>query len=203
MWIPETAFKQWLLSEPPAQTADRQLDLQLVISIIHLGDRSKRSDLGHNRRLWRANRKARWESSRVLILWAVIMLTKLEDLQTPKPHKNVSKRTAGSRDLGIQSSAPLVTGPISSLRLRKERQVGLRGSNRVNQVSGGSLIIAGPRENHHLTKLLIHHKVITCIIQRKQQICLRRMDSKIKLSRITTFHLLNNQCNSTSEVNRT
>ena len=130
------------------------------------------------------------------------MHTKPEDLQTPKPLKNVSKRTAASRDLGIQPLAPLGTGPISSLRLRKERQVGLRGSNRANQGSGGSLIIAGPRENHHLTKLLIHPKVITCTILRKQQICLRRMDSKIKLSRITTFHLLSNQCNFTSEVNR-
>ena len=130
------------------------------------------------------------------------MHTKPEDLQTPKPLKNGSKRTATSRDHGILPSAPLGTGPISSLRLRKEPLVGLRGFNPVNQASGGSLIIVDLRENHHLTKLLIHRKVITCIIRRKQQICHRRMDSKIKLSRITTFHLLNNQCNFTSEANR-
>ena len=141
--------------------------------------------------------KARPGSSTVLIHWVVIMLTKQEDLQTLKPHKNGSKQTAVNRDLVMLPLALLVTGLISFLRLRKERQLASRGYNPANQGSGGWLIIADLGENHHLTKLLIHHKVITCIILRKQQICPRRMDSKIKLSKITIFHLLNNQCNFT------
>ena len=130
------------------------------------------------------------------------MHTKQEDLQTPKPPKNVSNQTAVSRDLAMLPSAPPGTGPISSLRMRREQGVGLRGCSRASRGLGGSLIGA-VRENLHLTRLLIRRKVITCIIRRKRLICPRRMDSKIKLLKITTFQLLNHQCNSTSADSQT